>query len=95
MNRRLFVQGLPTVAAAVAAPFVVLRERYRYRSYSTAFSRQTKDELADDGRRMAEALARSMRQTRTHIAANIEAAAKGPLDPVLVEEIRSRTATLD
>ena len=34
-------------------------------------------------------------QNLEHITANIEAAAKGPLDPALVEEIRIRTATLD
>ena len=33
-------------------------------------------------------------QSLEHMAANMEAA-KGPLDPALVEEIRSRTAALD
>ena len=34
-------------------------------------------------------------QSLEHMSANMEAAAKGPLDPALVEEIRSRTAALD
>lgn len=34
-------------------------------------------------------------QNLEHITANVEAAAKGPLEPGLVEEIRSRTANLD
>ena len=34
-------------------------------------------------------------QSLEHMAANMEPAAKGPLDPALVEEIRSRTAALD
>ena len=82
MKRRTFIKG--AVAAAVSAALPALpSDGYEYKTVSMGFTLTKEEALAyveevhgkgvygAIGRRYADALAKSMRQTREHVASNV------------------------